>query len=347
MFIACGVGAFSAGIFHLMTHAFFKALLFLGAGSVIHALSGEQDIQKMGGLWRKIPTTYWTMMAGTLAIAGFFPMSGFFSKDEILWQAAQSPRSHWIIWLLAFIAAGMTSFYMFRMMMLTFHGSSRLSPEAAHHVHESPGSMTWPLKILAMGATLAGFVGIPPIVRGLSNSFESFMEPVFAGQVPLGEGRWTGWSETGMMILLMIMSVTVAAIGLYVAYVLYVKDRSLPDKLADGFEGIYTTLMNKYWVDEIYDTLFVNRMKGLGTRMARFDLSVIDGGVNGSAWMTRAVASVSGFFDYWVVDGTVRSSAIFYYLSYPFRWLQTGRIQSYAALTIVGILVITGYFFLR
>jgi NADH-quinone oxidoreductase subunit L len=346
MFLGCGVGAFSAGVFHLMTHAFFKALLFLGAGSVIHAMSGEQDIQKMGGLWKKIPTTWWTMMAGTLAIAGFFPLAGFFSKDEILWKAADSPLSHWLIWLMAFSAAGMTSFYMFRLMFLTFHGESRVSPDVEHHIHESPASMTIPLKILAAGAIIAGWVGIPSVFY-LSNQFEGFLEPVFESPIRLGEGRWTGWGEVGMMWLLMVLSVSMAAAGLYVAYVFYLKDKSIPDRLANGFEGVYTTLSNKYWIDELYDALFINRVKGLGTALARFDLGVIDGGVNGTAWMTRTIATLSNLFDYWVVDFTVRRSDLIYYLSYPFRWIQTGRVQNYAAMTITGILLLTGYFLLR
>jgi NADH-quinone oxidoreductase subunit L len=346
MFLGCGVGAFSAGVFHLMTHAFFKALLFLGAGSVIHAMSGEQDIQKMGALWKKIPTTYWTMLAGTLAIAGCFPLSGFFSKDEILWRAADSPLSHWVIWLMSYSAAGLTAFYMFRLMFLTFHGESRVSPEVEHHIHESPASMTIPLRILAVGAVVAGWVGIPSVFY-LSNQFEGFLEPVFETPIRLGEGRWMGWSEVGMMWLLMVLSLSIAAAGAYVAYVFYLKDKAIPDRLAAGFEGVYTTLSNKYWVDEIYDTLFVNRIKGLGTWFARFDLNIIDGGVNGSAWMTRAIASLSNVFDFWVVDFTVRRSDLIYYMSYPFRWLQTGRVQNYAAMAMAGILLLVGFFLFR
>ena len=199
MFLGLGVGAFTAGIFHLMTHAFFKALLFLGSGSVIHALGGEQDLRKMGGLKGKIRTTWWTMLAGTLAIAGFPPLAGFFSKDEILWKAYSSPRGHWLLWGMGAAAAAMTSFYMFRMLYLTFYGRPRMTAEVEHHVHESPASMTVPLQVLAVGSVVAGWVGIPQLLGRwlghLPNGFEQWLEPVFEHPVRL-EGGVTrrGWS---------------------------------------------------------------------------------------------------------------------------------------------------------
>jgi NADH-quinone oxidoreductase subunit L len=177
MFLALGVGAFAAGVFHLMTHAFFKALLFLGSGSVIHAMHHEQDMRKMGALRTKIPTTFKTMFVGTLAIAGTPLLSGFFSKDEILWQAFSSEHGHVALWLIGVTVAGMTSFYMFRLLFMTFFGESRVDHHTEHHIHESPKSMTIPLIVLAIGAVLAGYVGLPAWLGG--SAFEHFLEPVF------------------------------------------------------------------------------------------------------------------------------------------------------------------------
>jgi NADH-quinone oxidoreductase subunit L len=179
MFLACGVGAFAAGVFHVFTHAFFKALLFLGAGSVIHALSGEQDMSKMGALRSKIPTTFWTMMVGALAIAGVPGLAGFFSKDEILWQTWSAQHGTYrFLWYLGFATALMTAFYMFRLIYLTFFGESRVAHEVEHHIHESPRSMTLPLILLALGSIFAGWLGWPHALGG-SNRFEHFLAPVF------------------------------------------------------------------------------------------------------------------------------------------------------------------------
>src|SRR5213079_3040916 len=180
MFLACGVGAFAAGVFHVFTHAFFKALLFLGSGSVIHAMSGEQDMRQMGDLHKRIPITHWTMFIATFAIAGIPPFAGFFSKDEILWQAWSSEKgAYWYLWLISYITALMTAFYMFRLTFLTFHGRPRMSHEAEHHIHESPKSMTGPLVVLAFFCLFAGFLGWPHSLGG-KNRFERFLEPVFA-----------------------------------------------------------------------------------------------------------------------------------------------------------------------
>ena len=345
MFLGCGVGAFAAGVFHLMTHAFFKALLFLGSGSVIHALGGEQDIRKMGSLKDKIKTTWWTMLVGTVAIAGFPPLAGFFSKDEILWKAFASERGHWLLWVVGAVAAGMTSFYMFRMLFLTFYGKSRMTHEVEHHVHESPASMTVPLQVLAVGSVVAGWLGIPHVIGHLvhvGNAFEHFLEPVFEHPVKIGS-HGSEAAEWGLMGV----SVGIATVGLLVARQFYLTNPALPENLMNRFRGLHTTLLNKYWVDEIYDALIVNRTKGLGTLLGRFDLGVIDGGVNGSAWLTRLTASVSGFLDFWVVDFAVRRSDLIYYLSYPMRRLQTGVIQNYAAFTVGGILLLVSYFVMR
>jgi NADH-quinone oxidoreductase subunit L len=347
MFLGLGVGAFGAGIFHLMTHAFFKALLFLGSGSVIHALGGEQDLRKMGGLKGNTGTTWGTMLVGTVAIAGFPPLAGFFSKDEILWEAWRS--GHGVLWLVGAVAAGMTSFYMFRMMFLTFYGESRLSAEVEEHVHESPGSMTGVLMVLAVGSVVAGWVGIPRVVGQylgqIPNGMERFLEPVFeTAGVGVKEGHGGG---EGMEWIMMGVSVGMALLGLLVARSFYLKNPALPERLRSRYRAVYTTLFNKYWMDEIYDALFVNRTKDLGNLLARFDLNVVDGAVNGSAWLTRLTASVSGFLDYWLVDFAVRRSDLIYYLSYPLRRIQTGIVQNYAAFTIGGILVLVSYFFMR
>ena len=347
MFLACGVGAFGSAVFHLMTHAFFKALLFLGAGSVIHAVSDEQDMRKMGGLKRKIPITFWTMMVGTIAIAGFPPFAGFFSKDEILWKAISSPYGHFLLWLVGIIAAGLTAFYMFRMMFLTFYGNSRMSKEVEAHVHESPPTMTIPLVILAVGAVAAGWFGIPHIIGQylfhFGQHFEQFLSPVFDSPTALQSSHGSEGLEWGLMIL----SIVIALGGLLFARHLYITNTTLPEKISIRFKHTYTTLLNKYWVDEIYDFLFVNRTKGMGTKLGTFDQKIVDGMVNGFAWLTRGLASLSGFFDYWFVDFAVRRSDLIYYLSFPLRRVQTGVIQNYMALTIAGILVIIGYFAIK
>src|SRR5262245_5328986 len=345
MFLGCGVGAFTAGVFHLMTHAFFKALVFFGSGSVIHALGGEQDIRKMGSLKEKIRTTWWTMLVGTVAIAGFPPLAGFFSKDEILWKAFSSERGHWVLWVVGALAAGMTSFYMFRMMFLTFYGKSRMEHEVEHHVEEWPWVMTGVLQVLAVGSVVAGWLGIPHVmghILHVGNAFEHFLEPVFEHPVKIASHGSEG-AEWGLMAV----SVGIATVGFLLARQFYLVNTELPEKLMTRFRGLYTTLLNKYWVDEIYDALIVNRTKGLGTLLARFDLGVIDGGVNGSAWLTRLTASVSGFLDFWVVDFAVRRSDLIYYLSYPMRRMQTGIIQNYAAYTVAGILLLVSYFVMR
>jgi NADH-quinone oxidoreductase subunit L len=233
------------------------------------------------------------------------------------------------------------------MMFLTFYGESRVAPDVAHHVHESPPSMTVPLMVLAAGSVVAGWVGIPHVIGQylghLPNAFEHFLEPVLetaGAEAALRPAEGTEWA-------VMLVSVGIALAGLALARAFYLKNPALPERLKTRFRALYITLLNKYWVDEIYDTLFVNRTKELGNFLARFDLSVIDGGVNGSAWLTRLTASVSGFLDYWFVDFAVRRSDLIYYMSYPMRRIQTGIIQNYAALTIAGILLLVSYFFMK
>src|SRR5215510_14323851 len=220
MFLALGVGAFTAGIFHLMTHAFFKALLFLGSGSVIHAMHHEQDMRKMGALKNKIPVTFWTMLVGTVAIAGAPPLAGFFSKDEILWKAFSSNQGHVLLWLIGAAVAGMTAFYMFRLIFMTFFGESRVDHHTEHHIHESPRSMTVPLIILAIGSVVAGYIGFPAWLGG-GSAFEHFLEPVFEPlPIPHGpEGEYGHMAEAGMAAV----SVAVALMGFGLAYSKYCK----------------------------------------------------------------------------------------------------------------------------
>jgi NADH-quinone oxidoreductase subunit L len=357
MFLGCGVGAFAAGIFHLMTHAFFKGLLFLGAGSVIHALSGEQDMRKMGALSGKIRKTYLTMFAATLAIAGLPPLAGFFSKDEILGHAFE--RSHFL-WFIGWITAGMTAFYMFRLFFLTFHGQSRVDPEVEHHIHESPNSMTVPLMILAVLAIVGGWIGIghrferflEPVVN---IHHETHVEPVFGREGLLAEaGKQPLKQELeehtplapGEEYALMFASVGIGLAGIGLAWFLYLKRTDLPQKIAASFGGFYRTVYNKYYVDQIYDAMFVNRAKDLGLALGAFDRNVIDGaGVNGAGWLTRAISRISMWWDTWIVDGSVRLGArIVWLFSYPVRMLQDGLVQSYMLLVVIGLIGFLAYY---
>ncbi len=342
MFTAMGVGAFVAGIFHVFTHAFFKALLFLGSGSVIHAMHHEQDMFKMGGLRKYLPITWATMGIGTIAIAGIPPLAGFFSKDEILWKTFES--GHLLIWLVGVIVAGLTACYMFRLMFLTFHGEERMSSETAHHLHESPRSMTIPLVILAAGSALAGFLGLP-IWTGLPNLFEGFLEPSFETAYHGEHAAHHSWSlEVGLAIL----SVAVAAAGLYLAYHFFLRKTERAAALQQRFAGLHRLVYNKYFVDEAYDALFVNRTKGLGNVLSWFDEKVVDGLVNGSAAATRITAWISGQADLQIVDRMVNLVAeITNFFSAVFRKLQTGLVPRYALSFVIGIvLIITAYLYM-
>src|ERR1700738_1387868 len=282
MFLACGVGAFSAGIFHLMTHAFFKALLFLAAGSVIHAMGGEQDMLKMGGLSKKIKWTYMTMVTATLAIAGFPPLAGFFSKDAILLNAFQSENGGHFLYAVGLFTALLTSFYMFRLIFLTFFGKQRYD-EHHVHVHESPNSMLVPLMILAVLSIVGGWLAAPAFL-GSPDYFAKFLEPVFAAP----GGSEAGTAEAVAHALetpLAIVAVITALAGLFAAYWLYVKQPGKPDKLAKSFGGVYQTLLHKYYVDEFYNAVVVQPLMWLSTNVfwKTVDVSIIDGAVNGIA----------------------------------------------------------------
>ena len=363
MFLALGAGAFAAGIFHLMTHAFFKALLFLGAGSVIHAMSGEQDIRKMGGLWSRIPVTAWTFLLATLAIAGMPPFAGFFSKDEILGRAFER---HWALWAVGFITAGMTAFYMFRLAYLTFSGYSRADEHAQHHIHESPHSMTIPLMILAVLSVIGGWIGWPAALGG-SNHFEKFLapvmvthtEPLLGHEGPLGAlaspdeaariQRSAPEREKGSgptEYFLMFASIAAAVAGIWLAYEFYGTKRFAPELIARRMSGFYRVLVHKYYVDEIYDALFVNRTKDVGTLLGQFDAKVIDGvGVDGAGWLARFTSKLSMWWDKWIIDGLLNFGAkLTQLLSFPFRFLQTGTFSSYALLILVGLAILLAYY---
>ncbi len=341
MFLALGVGAFTAGIFHLMTHAFFKALLFLGSGSVIHALGGEQDMRKMGGLWSKIPITAWTFLLATIAISGIPPLAGFVSKDAIL---AASFNARPLLWAIGIVTAGMTAFYMFRLVFLTFFGESRVPHDVEHHIHEAPRAMTVPLMILALLSVVGGWIGWPESLGG-SDHFAKFLDPVIArhaeviAAVPEATQRASEYE-------LMAASVLVGLIGISLAWVFYLRRPRIPGTLAARSGGLYRLLYNKYYVDQIYDAMFVNRTKDLGTTLGAFDRDVIDGlGVNGAGWVTRAFSSISMVWDKWIIDGLVNLAArIVWIFSYPVRMIQSGRVSNYALLIVLGVLVFLGYY---
>jgi NADH-quinone oxidoreductase subunit L len=317
MFLGLGVGAFASGIFHVMTHAFFKALLFLGAGAVIHTMHDEQNIQNMGGLKSKMPTTYKTFLVAALAIAGIPPLSGFFSKDEILWKAFS--QGSYIYWILGWITAGLTAFYMFRLVSLTFEGKERWSHDK--HPHEAPKMMTVPLIILAVLSVIGGFVGIPHSLGG-RNAVEQFLEPVFERANLILAGAHS--ASLSAEYMLMILSVLVAIGGIYLARKLYLQKQELVSKMADSFGGIYKLLCNKYYVDEVYEFTIVKPIKtGSDKLLWRvFDINIIDGIVNGSAKLMAFASS-------WM------------------RRIQVGLVQSYALAFVIGIIVILGILILR
>jgi NADH-quinone oxidoreductase subunit L len=324
MFLGVGVAAYAAGIFHLVTHAFFKALLFLGAGSVIHALHGEQDMRNMGGLKQHLPVTYWTMLAGCLAIAGIPPLAGFISKDEILWKTWESGNV--VLWAIGFVTAGLTAFYMFRLFFLTFHGKFRGTEEQRARVHESPASMGVPLIILAILSVIGGWMGLPAAIGNflgnVPNGFEAWLAPVF-------EAGGHGEVEHAVHAIppaeygLMVASVAVATIGILTAGWFYVRNPSLPGIVAGRFHGVYRLLLEKYWVDEAYDLLVVRPYNALSNFAWRtVDDGFIDGlGVNGSGRLIRFGSGVAS------------------------RW-QTGLVTNYLLVFFAGVLAIVTWYLL-
>ncbi len=316
MFLACGVGAFSAAVFHLMTHAFFKACLFLGSGSVIHGLHGEQDMRKMGALKEHMPKTHITFLISTIAIAGLPPLAGFFSKDEILWKAFSDGNI--FLWGMGAFAALLTAFYMFRLVFLTFYGKSRVDPHV--HPHESPAVMTVPLFILAGLAVVGGFVGIP-IIEGW-NKIGHFLEPVFAASKHVVEhgaeadAHGGGHHNIGLELGMMATSVVIAVVGIAIAFRFYMVRLDLPEKLAARFNNLYDWIYNKYYIDELYDTLIVEPIVYLSNFLWKgFDVVVIDGLVNGTATVCRSLAT-------------------------KLRLVQNGFVRNYALSFMVGFVLI-------
>ncbi|MBS1799104.1 MAG: NADH-quinone oxidoreductase subunit L [Acidobacteria bacterium] len=309
MFLACGVGAYTAGIFHLLTHAFFKALLFLAAGSVIHALSGEQDMRKMGGLRKRIPITFWIMTMGVFAIAGIPPLAGFFSKDEILFQAFTSPNPLGkLLWLVGLITAGMTSFYMFRLWFKTFFGEERFEEhhdaahgDHGHGVHESPLVMTLPLMVLALLSIIGGWVGVPHALGG-HDEIGEFLAPVFSNGAAAAETV-----SHGLELGLAAVSVLVALLGLFIAYVLYYKKPLTAASYAAKFPALYRLVENKFYIDEIYQALIVTPL----LMFSRLILGTLfDGGVvNGSGYAAGASARGLGSLARRIQSGNIRSYA--------------------------------------
>ena len=364
MFLAAGVGAFAAGAFHLMTHAFFKALLFLGSGSVIHGMNDEQDMRQMGGLKLYMPVTFVTMLIGALAIAGIPPLSGFFSKDEILYRTFLHNK---VLWGLAVVTAAMTAFYMFRLIGMTFFGAYRGpawehggdggetpgdgghdDAHAWHGPHESSRLMTVPLVMLAVGAIAAGFFGIPAALWPNVNLIEPFLEPSFtagAAEHAAEAAHLSRTAELGLMAL----SVLIAAGGIFVAYRLYVKRPASAAQLAQTWAGTHRVLTHKYYVDELYDATVVRGTMGSARGLWTVDKRVVDGAVNGTGWTTIAASWISHVLDKYVVDGIINLVAwVVGEASYKLRRAQTGLIQNYAFATLLGVFAfVTWYLVVR
>lgn len=393
MVLACGVGAFAAAIFHVMTHAFFKALLFLGSGSVIHGMGGEQDMQKMGGLKKYMPKTYWTMLVGVVAICGVIPFSGFWSKDEILWSAVSTTTIPfgWLLWIIATITAFCTAFYMTRLLILTFHGEFRGEradgekgreedgekgrggdgeKEHSHHKpHESPPIMWIPLVVLAVLATVGGFVGISKAltgghhVGGQANIF-NYLEPVVwregtekhEGETKhqaAGSGQRTAdfnlahtieeklHSHTMTEILFLVFSLVVAFSGIFFGWLFYEKKPNLANEWAARLRPLYKASFNKYWIDELYGLLFTRRTMDAARGVYAVDSKIVDGAVNGTAWLTKLTSRITGGSDKYLVDGLVNAIADFIArLASPMiRAAQTGLTANYALMMVIGLLI--------
>jgi NADH-quinone oxidoreductase subunit L len=329
MFLGCGVGAYTAAVFHVMTHAFFKALLFLAAGSVIHAISGEQDIRKMGGLSTKIPWTHRLFLIGTIAIAGLPPLAGFWSKDEIMAHAFT--HHHYLLYSMAAAGALMTSFYMFRLTYLTFYGSSRMDPHTAEHVHESPMVMVGPLMVLAFLSIVGGLIlGFPPEHGWL----HGFMAPVVG---VLGEHE----AGTGMVFLLMGLAIVIALIGWGLAHFLYAVSPATADGWAEKFSGMYRLLWNKYYVDELYDLIFVEPLKRLGAMLDWFDRTVIDGIVRGVGRLTDWGSVGSTWIEKHIIYAGLNVIGYSNHLAArEGRKIQSGMVHHYAAIIVAGIFLL-------
>ncbi len=323
MFLGCGVGVFAAGIFHLMTHAFFKSLLFLAAGSVMHAMNGELDMRKMGGLRHKLKITHATFLIATLAISGVPRFAGFFSKDEILAGAYEGPLGRpWLYWL-GTITAGLTAFYMFRGLCLTFWGKSRVEPETQHHLHESSSKMTVPLMVLAFFSIVAGYVSWPRVLGG-GEAFDRYLEPVFSPAEEALRNTPPHHFEGLSAGLLMGFSVVAALVGIAVAVWWYWKSTDVPEKLAEQFAGLHELLVHKYYVDEFYHWLIV---RPICVTSDKFLWRIVD----------------AGAIDGVLVDGTGHASAS---VGGMLRRIQSGNIRSYAAWVLLGAVLWLLYIFM-
>jgi len=349
MFLGCGVGAYSAGIFHLLTHGFFKACLFLGSGSVIHALSGEQDLRYMGDLKSHMPRTYWTFLFATLAIAGIPPFAGFFSKDEILFKAFTAEHLgnlRFILWGVGAIAAFMTSFYMFRLVNLAFRGKSRVSEERMHHLHESPANITLPLAVLGTFSLLGGFIGIP-LIPG-ANVFHSFLSPVFGGH-SLAATEGAGHESMALEIVMMMVSVMIALAGMLLAKKFYIVSPEIPERLMNKYKTVYTMLLNKYYVDELYEKVIINPCEAICRFFWKWDDKAVDGVVNGVGKFTLFSSFLSHIWDEYIVDGTVNGIAATIEMgSKAGKKLQSGYVTTYAFIMLSGLfLLVSLYLILR
>jgi NADH-quinone oxidoreductase subunit L len=315
MFLACGVGAFGAGVFHLMTHAFFKGLLFLAAGSVIHAMSGEQDMRKMGGLRKHIPWTFWTMFMATLAIAGTPGFSGFFSKDEIL---VATQRVSTPLWVLGVITAGLTAFYMFRLLFLTFFGKPRFD-EHHTHVHESPWVMLGPLVVLAILSVAGGWMAAPMLWGGV-NHFDRFVAPALSAVAQQGGPAPEVAATGGVAVLQALLGAPVIAglVGFLLAWWFYVRSPETPKKLAASLSAPYKLLAGKYFIDELYRAVIVRPLVWISEHVLWHvvDEGIIDSTVNGVARVSRESGD-------------------------KLRYVSTGNTRSYAAWVVVGAVVLT------
>ncbi len=337
MVLACGVAAYSAGIFHLMTHAFFKALLFLGAGSVIHAIGGEQDMRHMGGLRKKIPVTFWVMTVATFTIAGFPPLAGFFSKDEILWQTWNNSPA---LWLVGIVTAGLTSFYMFRLWFMTFFGESRMESHGHHDshgptddhghgdgVHESPWIMLGPLVLLAALSVVGGWVGVPHALGGhneIGEYLSKALTPAVAGTHAAEAIEAAEHAGASTELTFAGISVGIAALGFLLAWFLYYKRRELPDKIVARMHGIYLMVLHKYYIDEGYDQLFVKPLMWTSKHVLWLfmDQKLIDGAVNGAGSASQGVGG-------------------------GLRRMQSGNIRSYAAWIAAGAAAVVAFMIWR
>jgi NADH-quinone oxidoreductase subunit L len=328
MFVGVGVGAYAAGIFHVFTHAFFKACLFLGSGAVIHALHGEQDIRRMGGLRGVMPVTFFTFVIATLALAGIPPLAGFFSKDAILWEALSRPNAVWpwlpkLLWVLLVAGAFMTAFYMWRLVSLAFLGRFRGTEEQLHHAHEAPWPMALPLVVLALGSVLVGFVGVPHFLGG-SNAIEGWLAAAAPGAAASHGAAGTHapavahathsaaaeWAATAVAL-------AAGILGLALGDLFYRRRPELATQMAARFPGVQRVLVAKYWVDEVYDVLVVRPVRALSEGFLwRFvDVRIIDGIVNLLGGFTKA-------------------------FSYVFRFFQSGYVQTYVLVLVLGVLAL-------